>query len=1416
MDEDERIIESNLVELAARVRKELDNLVEGAKDSGKSLGTDGTIWLSKASSRVKDSFSGMRQQLRDLELLADEQETPEEMQRVMERLNVYKREHERLQQEFQAAHAEARRQAAKAARDERTALLSGAGSRQVAAKLETEAEKAKAAEDITASLRRTRQRMAEEIEQSAASLETLKESDAQLLKTSDEYKSQVGLFGASRRLLRSMQVQDLVDRVILWGGLALFLLVAAYVVSKRVGYFTPAFLNPMSYVGKQPSGSPLPPPAPNVVPANAPHPPEGSPGSSPRPGTDGAPPRRPEPLPQGTGAISDHPLQPAELDGERAEGTVPKRPQGDGSRKAQRGAPEEAQEQDLREGQALSPRGEPDAEPARGAEMWPLAAEGPPLRGSESEAEMLAVPAPHPEPVPEPMLEAEESEDDAVYGEEVPQPLGGPETELADALGERPEMGAEGGPEAAETADRSDGVVGATSGEPLGGPGTGPSSGLPPDGMAAGTGDSGAPPTEGTEAAAVPETRMERELSGGPAAAATSGLAGGPGTTEEAVLESEAPGEGAGEARGAGSPLLAEWGAAPVAAGGSKAWGQSAAPELPAAARGVGPDTAEEEVSAGPAASAAACPADWAEPGAGQCSAEEFAEEEAEGEERSRSARKASASPDAEGSVPAEPMKEGLPPPLKPGGTSLPRIPQRAEGEYQEERSGEADSAGGPDGMAPVPGTAGDQGSTEPPAAVRLVRHRDDKGERRRQRLEERMKRKSPSKTGGGDGDDDTHVGAEAATPEFGIPSGRAERSGAETEASPKTELGHGVGANERRGRDGAHLSGSSSTGSSQPGEAAEGREEASLPSPSSGDDSGGTLRRGEATGEDGPGGLGEEDEVDKERRLEERARRLSEKKRARGRTEIVAVPRAEEEAQEGTSAGRRGGEPASWVSSAVAEAQGQAEAKELAGGARAQRGGSGNGSDPKKKGGTAPDSRRPGLSIEARLGANSRPRPQGAKQRKNFRNSTLGSRSRGLKGNGIEATGAQDLGLGRQARASEGEGSIQHQQRGGSGGKLNPRMVPVAGRVGERGQAVVAEDLGQEPEAEPGVGGLGGGQRHALQDGDTGAEGEDGLEATGPEEGVSQRSYHYNHGDESGYKEEDEGGFDEEDALEKERRLEERALHSAERSADPGYEDEGSGEGDFGEEEDEEEKERRLEERARIQPKPPSRASPNEDEEAEDEGSDEGDEGMGAYESGGSAAERTQEELRMERMRRNDIEWERRLSEIAQRRARRQAAERDAAGEAGPKRTEDTGLAAGLARGPDSERGTSGAPRSPLDPSPGAGTPEDSAPPSQSTEAKISALFARRIVERAKEDRHASGGDDASTQTGSSGGAGDDTGAASGGPEPQEDAELPAGDLFAGSPYAEELELFDDDHSYDHFMDDDAHYYYEPQRDEL
>ena len=52
-------------------------------------------------------------------------------------------------------------------------------------------------------------------------------------------RGQAGTLGTGKRLLATMQRHAVWDRLTLWGGLAVFMLVVAYVVQKRSLYFVP-------------------------------------------------------------------------------------------------------------------------------------------------------------------------------------------------------------------------------------------------------------------------------------------------------------------------------------------------------------------------------------------------------------------------------------------------------------------------------------------------------------------------------------------------------------------------------------------------------------------------------------------------------------------------------------------------------------------------------------------------------------------------------------------------------------------------------------------------------------------------------------------------------------------------------------------------------------------------------------------------------------------------------------------------------------------------------------------------------------------------------------------------------------------------------------------------------------------------
>lgn len=102
-----------------------------------------------------------------------------------------------------------------------------------------EADLGAAAEEATASLRRTRALMAAELGRGAATLGVMGASTATLQRAHSEFSSQRGTLASGRRLLHALTRAATADRVVLWAGSLLFCLVVVHIALKRVPFLTP-------------------------------------------------------------------------------------------------------------------------------------------------------------------------------------------------------------------------------------------------------------------------------------------------------------------------------------------------------------------------------------------------------------------------------------------------------------------------------------------------------------------------------------------------------------------------------------------------------------------------------------------------------------------------------------------------------------------------------------------------------------------------------------------------------------------------------------------------------------------------------------------------------------------------------------------------------------------------------------------------------------------------------------------------------------------------------------------------------------------------------------------------------------------------------------------------------------------------
>ncbi|KAF6260683.1 hypothetical protein COO60DRAFT_854544 [Scenedesmus sp. NREL 46B-D3] len=110
-------------------------------------------------------------------------------------------------------------------------------------------------QDVTASLRRTKQLMAQNLEQTHGNISVIAAGNKRLGEAGDELVGQKQHFREAHGSLGALKRQAMIDRLSFWGGFAFFMLVVAYISFKR----TPAFMKQPLYslLHMKPGGQPF-------------------------------------------------------------------------------------------------------------------------------------------------------------------------------------------------------------------------------------------------------------------------------------------------------------------------------------------------------------------------------------------------------------------------------------------------------------------------------------------------------------------------------------------------------------------------------------------------------------------------------------------------------------------------------------------------------------------------------------------------------------------------------------------------------------------------------------------------------------------------------------------------------------------------------------------------------------------------------------------------------------------------------------------------------------------------------------------------------------------------------------------------------------------------------------------------------
>ncbi|KAL0036174.1 hypothetical protein WJX79_006857 [Trebouxia sp. C0005] len=194
--------------------------------------------LKDAETALEHDFSSMRAVMRELEFLAEDQEE-EEDETVLGRLQRYKQQYQDIQTDYSKAKMMKKLDPQE---ENRKMLLAGGDPTRRQRELQTEAEVLGAAQSTTGSLQRSRQVMLEQVDTTQTLLASMDASHAQLQKVTTEYQGQSDVFGSSKRLLRTLKRHSTWDKLVLYGGFAMLLMVCLYVVQKRARYFVPTFV----------------------------------------------------------------------------------------------------------------------------------------------------------------------------------------------------------------------------------------------------------------------------------------------------------------------------------------------------------------------------------------------------------------------------------------------------------------------------------------------------------------------------------------------------------------------------------------------------------------------------------------------------------------------------------------------------------------------------------------------------------------------------------------------------------------------------------------------------------------------------------------------------------------------------------------------------------------------------------------------------------------------------------------------------------------------------------------------------------------------------------------------------------------------------------------------------------------------
>mmetsp|Transcript_1241 Transcript_1241/g.1501 ORF Transcript_1241/g.1501 Transcript_1241/m.1501 type:complete len:184 (-) Transcript_1241:1072-1623(-) len=174
---------------------------------------------------------------------AEEEDIPHVMREMLDKVKAKRREYDSLK----GTHSELRRKIiVRQAREkelERSQLLARSaratsgeddvGGSNARKRMLEQAALLNQSRDITASLRRTTQMVAQELSRMGQAEQVLADDSKKIKSTAEEYDTYKSAANKSDGVLKSLQRQEKIDYMVMAGGFLFFLLVVAYIIYKR-------------------------------------------------------------------------------------------------------------------------------------------------------------------------------------------------------------------------------------------------------------------------------------------------------------------------------------------------------------------------------------------------------------------------------------------------------------------------------------------------------------------------------------------------------------------------------------------------------------------------------------------------------------------------------------------------------------------------------------------------------------------------------------------------------------------------------------------------------------------------------------------------------------------------------------------------------------------------------------------------------------------------------------------------------------------------------------------------------------------------------------------------------------------------------------------------------------------------------